>query len=262
MIAIANQKGGVGKTTVTVNLGVALAEVGRRVLLIDLDPQASLTLSLGQDPDAQERAIYDALVAAADGEPTPLGKITIRAGDVDLIPSNIGLSVADVELSGPLGAFALRDALETLPARYDYVLIDCPPNLGVLTLSALLAAGEVLIPLSADYLSTRGLVLLTDQIHKVQRVNPSLRILGVLLTQADFRTLHTRDVVASVQALGKSGRLPVFEAIIPRTVKIMDAAAAGESVLDHAPDNPAAQAFRDLAQEVEGQHPGSVEGAG
>jgi len=186
MIAIANQKGGVGKTTVTVNLGVALAELGRRALLIDLDPQASLTLSLGQVPDAQERAIYDALLAAADGEPTPLSKITIRAGDVDLIPSNIGLSVADVELSGPLGAFALRDALETLPARYDYVLIDCPPNLGVLTLSALLAAGEVLIPLSADYLSTRGLVLLTDQIRKVQRVNPSLRVLGVLLTRPTF----------------------------------------------------------------------------
>lgn len=245
--AIANQKGGVGKTTVTHNLGVALAEQGRRVLVVDLDPQGSLTLSLGLDPDDQERTIYDALVNEVS-----LGKLIVDAGAIDLIASNIGLSAADAELvSDPLGAFALRDAFDTLPARYDFVLIDCPPNLGILTLSALIAAGEVLVPLQADYLATRGLVLLTNQIRKVQRrANPDLRVLGVLLTQADFRTVHTRDVVASVQRLEEQGRLHVFESIIPHTVRIKDASASGESVLDHAPSHQAADAFRGLAAEI------------
>ena len=252
IITVANQKGGVGKTTVTANLGAALTERGWRVLLVDLDPQGSLTLSLGLQPDDQEVTAYDVLTAAANGRPVPIERAFVTAGDLTLVPSNIGLSAADVELAGPLGAFALKDALETMPTGFDYVLVDCPPNLGVLTLSALLAATEVLIPLQADYLATRGLVLLTDQIRKVQRkVNPKLKLLGVVLTMADRRTRHTRDVEASIRTLGESGRLPVFKTVIPFTVKLKDAAASGQSILATDGKSQAAEAFRALAEEID-----------
>ncbi len=248
IIAIANQKGGVGKTTTTVNLGAALQELGRRPLLIDLDPQGSLTAALGIDPEGCERTIYDALHAAANGAPIRLDELIASTG-LALIPANLQLSLADVELSGGFRVYALRDALAHRRPGHDPVLLDCPPNLGTLTLGALAAADAVLIPQQADFLAARGLRLLLNQITEVQRLgNPGLRLLGVVITMTD-RTRHSRDVADSIRGLDARG-VHVFTAAIPRRAAVRDAAALRLPVLAADPDSDAAAAYRDLAREV------------
>jgi chromosome partitioning protein len=260
LLAIANQKGGVGKTTTTVNLGAALAERGRRVLLFDLDPQASLTLTLcgraaenGAGTGDFELSAYSVLMRAARGEPEPFaGVIQVTRGGLHLVPASIELSAAEMDLvREPLGVFALRDALAALPAAYDYVLVDCPPSLGILTTNALAAAEGVIIPLQADYLALRGVDLLLNTIAKLQkRANPQLKVLGVLLTLADLRTLHAREVIAA--ARGTFGeRVPVFEDVVQYSVRLKEAPLANASILEYATESPAAGAYRALAGQVD-----------
>lgn len=259
ILAIANQKGGVGKTTTTVNLGAALAERGRAVLLLDLDPQASLTLTLCGRTAGENGAgdfdvtVYTALMRAARGESEPFaGAIQPTRSGLHLVPASIELSAAEMDLvREPLGVYALRDALAALPTAYDYVLLDCPPSLGILTTNALSAAEGVIIPLQADYLALRGVDLLLNTIGKLQkRANPRLQVLGVLLTLADLRTLHAREVIAAARsAFGE--RVPVLEEVVQYSVRLKEAPLANASILEYAGQSSAAAAYRALAAVVD-----------
>lgn len=253
IIAVANQKGGTGKTTTTLNLGAALQEMGNSVLLVDMDPQASLTLALGLNPDDLETTIYTALTRVIEtGEIDPV-ELNIIATDegMGLIPANIELSQADLDLvREPLGVYALRDVLRPTIATYDYILVDCPPSLGILTTNGLAAAGQVIIPLQADYLALKGVNLLLRTITKIQRrANRRLQIAGVLLTMADLRTLHAREMITTTrQAFNE--RVFVFEAVIRMSVQLKEAPITGRSVLAYASDTVGADAYRELAREL------------
>lgn len=241
-IAVANQKGGVAKTTTVASLGSALAEQGRKVLLVDLDAQSCLTFSLGLDPDVVELSVHDVLLgrvgAAMAIQPTEEGP--------DLLPATIELAGTEVQLlSKPGREFVLRGALAEVSAAYDAVLLDCSPSLGVLTLNALTAADEVIIPLQCEMLSHRGVGQLLDTIHDVQRIlNPGLHVLGVLPTMFDGRTNHARAVLADVA--GRYG-LEVLSPPIPKSVRFAEAPAAGRSVLATARRTKGADAYRELA---------------
>jgi chromosome partitioning protein len=243
IIAVANQKGGVAKTTTVASLGAALAEQGRKVLLVDLDAQSCLTFSLGLDPEVVELSIHDVLLGRVGA-----GMAILPTEDgVDLLPATIEVAGTEAQLlSRPGREFALRTALDEISAGYDVILLDCSPSLGVLTLNALTAADEVIIPLQCEMLSHRGVGQLLDTVHDVQRIlNPKLRVLGVLPTMYDGRTNHARAVLADV---ADRYQLPILEPPIPKSVRFAEAPAAGRSVLMTARRTRGADAYRELAE--------------
>ena len=248
VIALCNQKGGVGKTTTTINLGAALAEYGRRVLLVDFDPQGALAVGLGFQPNMLEHTVYDALldpdVRAADVV------LETKVPGLHLLPSNIDLSGAELNLVNEVAREqTLARALRPLLPSYDAVLIDCQPSLGLLTLNVLTASHGVIVPLECEYFALRGFALLMDTISKVrERLNPGLEVVGVLATMYDGRTLHGREVLASVinGPLGDK----VFHTVIRRTVRFAETTVVGEPITTYAPGSAGAAAYRQLGREV------------
>ena len=248
VVAVCNQKGGVGKTTTVINLGAALAEYGRRVLLVDVDPQGALSVGLGVNPAALEATLNDLLL---DPRGTDVEDVLLESGipGVDLLPSNIELAASEVQLVAEVGREqALARALDPLVEHYDVVLVDCQPSLGLLTVNALTAAHDVLIPLECEYFALRGVALLVDTIEKVQsRLNPDLQVLGLLATMFDSRTLHGREVLSRlVEAFGDT----VFHSVINRTVRFPETTVAGEPITSYASRSAGAGAYRELAKEV------------
>ncbi|MCH8613013.1 AAA family ATPase [Arsenicicoccus dermatophilus] len=247
VIAMCNQKGGVGKTTTTINLGAALAELGRKVLMVDFDPQGALSVGFGIRPNDLDTTIYNLLVDRRIDirdvvQPT-------RTDNVDVVPANIDLSAAEVQLVGEVAreqilARVLRPVLDD----YDVILVDCQPSLGLLTVNALTAAHGVIIPLECEFFAMRGVALLVETIEKiVDRLNPRLQIDGILATMYDGRTLHSREVVRSVvDHFGDT----VFHTVISRTVKFPDATLAAEPITSYASAHSGAEAYRQLAREL------------
>jgi chromosome partitioning protein len=245
VIALANQKGGVAKTTTVASLGSAFAEQGLRVLLVDLDPQSSLTFSLGLDPDAVEPSIGDVLLAGL-----PMADVVHATDDgVDLVPSTVELAGAEPQLLGRPGReFVLREALTDVLPSYDVVLLDCSPSLGVLTLNALTAAKDVIVPVQCEMLSHRGVGQLLDTIADVQRIlNKDLTVLGLLPTMYDGRTTHARAILADLETRYE---LPVLEPAIPKSIRFAEAPAVGRSVLATARGSKGAQAYRQVAASI------------
>jgi chromosome partitioning protein len=247
IIAMCNQKGGVGKTTTTINLGAALAEYGRKVLLVDFDPQGALSVGVGVNPHELDTTVYQLLM---DRSVEIRDVIQHTAFDnLDLLPANIDLSAAEVQLVGEVAReMVLARVLRPVLDDYDVILVDCQPSLGLLTVNALTAAHGVLIPLECEFFALRGVALLVETIEKVQdRLNPRLEIDGILATMYDSRTLHSREVVARVvEAFGDN----VFHTVISRTVKFPDATVAAEPITTYATTHPGAEAYRSLAREL------------
>jgi len=245
--AVCNQKGGVGKTTTTINLGAALAEHGRRVLLVDFDPQGALSVGLGIQPHELDATVYNLLMERRLTARDVI--IKTRVDGMDLMPSNIDLSGAEIQLVHEVAReFALGRALQPVIPDYDVILIDCQPSLGLLTVNALACADGVLVPLECEYFALRGVALLMETIDKVSsRLSPKLAIDGLLATMYDSRTLHTREVLAGVVA-GFGDR--VFHTVISRTVRFPDATVAGEPITRFDPACNGASSYRELAKEV------------
>jgi chromosome partitioning protein len=246
IITLCNQKGGVGKTTTTINLGAAFAEYGRRVLAIDFDPQGALTAGLGVQSHDQS-TIYDLMIGAVRDAHDVI--VPTRVEGLDVMPANIDLSAAEVHLVNEVAREQiLARILRQVSAEYDVILIDCQPSLGLLTVNALTAAHGVLIPLECEFFALRGVALLVETIEKVRdRLNPAIELDGILPTMFDSRTLHSREVLERVvEAFGDE----VLETVIGRTVKFPDASVAGTPITKFAPEHPAAQAYRQLAREL------------
>lgn len=246
IISVSNQKGGVGKTTTVYALGAAMAQAGQQVLLVDLDPQSSLTVSAGLEPQDIERSVYDTLVR---GHELPLHRINDR---LHLVPSNIDLSAAEMELINEFGRErVLADALESGAADFDTVIIDSPPSLGLLTINALTAADRVLIPVNSEYLAMRGLQLLLNTIQRVHdRLNPRLEIMGILPTMFDSRTLHAREILAELKE--RYGDAATIFPPVRRSVRFAEAPIVGQSILEYAEDLEGALAYRELAKGFKG----------
>ncbi len=247
IIAMCNQKGGVGKTTSTINLGASLAEYGRRVLLVDLDPQGALSAGLGVAHHDLDLTVHNLLVEPRVGIDDVL--MRTRVEGLDLLPSNIDLSAAEIQLVSEVGREqALGRALYPALDRYDYVLVDCQPSLGLLTVNALACADSVIIPMECEFFSLRGLALLNDTVAKVRdRLNPRLAVGGIVVTMFDSRTLHAREVMSRVVEV--FGDL-VYDSVVNRTVKFPETSVAGEPITTWAPKSGGAESYRALAREV------------
>jgi chromosome partitioning protein len=243
VIAFANQKGGVAKTTTTLNLAVAFAETGHRVLCIDLDPQGNLTMSQGIDPDKVERSLYDVLV-----NDMPLSEIIVKR-EIDIAVSSIDLAGAEIAMSTKIGRErSLEKALKEVAGDYDFVCIDTPPSLGLLTINALTAANKVIVPVQCEYLSMRGLVQLQNTLRMIQEnLNPEVRIEGILPTMLDTRTIHAKEAIEILEE--NFGDL-VFRSRIRKAIKFAEAPVKGASVLKYDSDSSAANYYRELAKEV------------
>jgi chromosome partitioning protein len=244
VLAVTNQKGGVAKTTSSAALAAAWADRGRKVLAVDLDPQAALTYSLGFEPDDLEPTIHDVLAGR-----TPIADTIVTSEEgFDLVPANIDLAGAESYLlMRTAREYALKEALEDVTDRYELVVLDCPPSLGVLTINALTAADQVLVPLQAETLSHRGVGQLLATIEDIRRLtNGSLRVVGLLPTMYDGRTRHAREVLASI---AEQYAIPVL-APVPKSIRFAEAPSLGVSILTHSPSHPGAQAYRALAEEL------------
>jgi len=242
-LVFANQKGGVAKTTTTLNLGVAFKEQGYRVLVVDLDPQGNLTMSQGMNPDSIERSMFDVLVHRV-----PISEI-IHTAEVDVAVSSIDLAGAELALSSLIGRErALEKALVEVRDRYDFILVDTPPSLGLLTINAFVAATGVIVPVQCEYLSLRGLVQLENTLAMVrENLNPHVRIEGIVATMYDGRTLHSREAIDILEE--NFGDL-VFKTRIRKTVRYAEAPVKGASIFGYEPNGPAADGYRELAKEV------------
>jgi len=243
VIVFANQKGGVAKTTTTLNLGVAFKELGHRVLIVDLDPQGNLTMSQGMNPDSIERSMFDVLVHRL-----PISEV-IHQAEVDIAVASIDLAGAELALSSLIGRErALEKSLLEVRDRYDFVLVDTPPSLGLLTINAFVAANGVIVPVQCEYLSLRGLVQLENTLAMVrENLNPDVEIEGILPTMFDSRTLHAREAVEILEE--NFGEL-VYKTRIRKTIRYAEAPVKGSSILKYDPTGPAAEAYRELAKEV------------
>ncbi|MDQ3916704.1 MAG: ParA family protein [Actinomycetota bacterium] len=247
VIAMANQKGGVGKTTTTISLGAALAELGRKVLVVDFDPQGGCALGLGIEPGALEVSVYNAILDRSCRSEDVVIPTSVEG--MDLMPSNIDLSAAELMLVQEVAREqSLSRALAPLRRSYDFILVDCPPSLGLLTINALTAADGVIVPLECEYYALRGMALLMDSIERVRdRLNPQLEIDGILPTMYDGRTLHAREVLERVrEAFGDF----LFQAVIRKTIRFAEAPVAGEPILRYAPTSTGSASYRALAKEV------------
>ena len=254
IICIANQKGGVGKTTTAAALAEGLSEHNKRVLLFDWDPQASLTITMGINPETLKQTVYDVLAGAIRGEESlSIPDVIIKSNNanIDLAPANIELSQAELDL---VGAFSreliLRDMLQPVRLSYDFILVDCLPSLGLLTINALAAADSIVIPLQAEFLAMKGVRLLLNTISRVKaKLNPALEISGILLTMTSSRTLHSKEVIEITRkAFGNT--IKVFDTVIPTSVRFKEAPAAGQSILTYASKSDGANAYRLLTKEV------------
>lgn len=251
--SVSNQKGGVSKTVSSVNLGIGLARQGRRVLLVDIDPQGSLTASLGYpQPDQMEVTLATLMAKVIADEPIEPGEgILHQSEGVDLIPANIELSGMEVTLVNTMSRETiLREYLKTVKDSYDVIILDCTPSLGMLTINALAAADEVLIPITPQYLSIKGLEQLIRTIARVKRqINPGLTIGGILITMADMRTNYTKDIIQLLHET-YDGRIRIFNNIIPMSVRAAETSAEGKSIYLHDPSGKVAEAYAALTKEV------------
>ena len=253
IIAICHQKGGVGKTVTTVNLGIGLARQGKRVLLIDVDAQGSLTASLGyHHPDQLGETLATVLSKVIEDKPLEPGEGIIHQEEgVDLLPANIDLAAMEVTLVNIMSRETiLREYLKTIRDQYDVILLDCCPSLGMLTINALSAADEVLIPMQAHYLSLKGMEQLMRTIGKVKRqINPKLTIGGILITMADMRTTYSQGIVELLRGT-YGGKLKIFDTVIPRSIRAAETSAEGKSIFIHDPSGKVSAAYEALTSEV------------